>query len=63
MFIAPSKKDDLESLMYTMYYILRRDLPWGIDSKYSHSKIRELKLTKLKISDMTKNLPSISCPQ
>lgn len=61
--VAKSRRDDLESLGYTMLYFLRGRLPWqsiAAVSRKDWSKIMELK-TKMSIEVLCKDLPREVC--
>lgn len=59
--IEQSRRDDLESLVLVMIYLLKGSLPWqGLKAKSMKEKYQKIKEKKLatKVEDLCQNLPS-----
>jgi len=59
--VEQSRRDDLESLGYTMVYFLRKELPWqNLNAKTKKEKIKKIMEKKISIplEELCKDLPS-----
>jgi len=63
--IEQSRRDDLESLFYTLIYFNRGSLPWqGIKAKTHYEKYNKIMKTKMQTSleNLCKELPNVNHP-
>ena len=59
--IEQSRRDDMESLGYTVVYLLKEELPWqGVQAENRHDKYNLIKEKKqcMKVEDICKDLPA-----